>query len=117
MNPGIACQAPRHTRHVALSATDTSQNAGLREVENYICGAHRTHASAANHEAETLKTITTPKGKRMTVGQYLALRRAQEMRNYTGLALDCEHGHGGCACWLGGPCSDDMSPPKESDTP
>ena len=49
--------------------------------------------------------IETPKGKRMTARQYLALRRAHAMKNYTGLALDCEEGHAGCACWLGGPCT------------
>lgn len=52
------------------------------------------------------KPIRTPRGRRMTVRQYLALHAATSARN--GWAPACEHGHFDCAAWDGGPCADEL---------
>ncbi len=44
--------------------------------------------------------LATPKGKRVTVAQFLNLAERNEQT--------CEHGHMGCSAWDNGPCSDEV---------
>lgn len=54
----------------------------------------------------TTPTIRTPKGKRLSFKQYVALTEArQSSRNGADV---CEHGHFECAAWHHGPCSDEI---------
>jgi len=50
-----------------------------------------------------MTTIRSPRGKRLTARQYVALHRALMGRH--GDTPDCEEGHFGCAVWENGPCS------------
>jgi hypothetical protein len=51
--------------------------------------------------------IRTPKGKFVTVKQYVALANRNDQ--------PCEHGHFGCAAWEHGPCSDELLSALEGD--
>lgn len=53
------------------------------------------------------RDIRTPKGKRMTPRQYLALKAAQDGRE-TWIDYPCAEGHFGCAAWEHGPCSAEL---------
>lgn len=57
-----------------------------------------------------MKTITTPKGKRLSDKQYVALRSAisYNPNNNRERDTECEHGHFECAVWKGGPCFDEV---------
>lgn len=55
--------------------------------------------------------IKTPNGRRMSVKQYIALHAAQLARSADGTAA-CEYGHFDCACWEGGPCTDELGGPE-----
>ncbi len=50
--------------------------------------------------------IATPRGKRMTRLQYLALYRAKSAREEE--PPPCTYGHYGCAVWADGPCFDEQ---------
>ena len=50
--------------------------------------------------------IRTPRGKFITVNQYVALAGRNDQ--------PCEHGHFGCAAWNHGPCSDELLSAQES---
>lgn len=56
-------------------------------------------------------TIFTPKGKKMSPGQYLALHQARFTRE--GTAPACKYGHFDCAAWEDGPCSDELRTQQE----
>ena len=50
--------------------------------------------------------VRTPRGKHVSVKQYVALANKHE--------LPCEHGHLSCAAWAHGPCSDELLSALES---
>ena len=52
-----------------------------------------------------MKVIITPRGRKMSPAQYIALVHAQLVRD---ASIDCVNGHVSCAAWLGGPCSDEL---------
>ena len=49
--------------------------------------------------------VRTPKGKLLTVEQYVALANRNEQ--------PCEHGHLSCAAWEHGPCMDELLSQQE----
>ena len=51
--------------------------------------------------------IRTPRGRRISVGSYVALANRNEQV--------CEHGHFSCAAWDHGPCSDELLSAIEAD--
>ena len=51
--------------------------------------------------------ILTPRKKRITVRQYLALRNCRFWSPVG--ASPCEHGHYDCAAWEHGPCSQELA--------
>jgi len=53
------------------------------------------------------KSIKTPRGKLMSVPQYLSLTMARSAATQGG-GPACEHGHFDCAAWEGGPCADEL---------
>jgi hypothetical protein len=58
-------------------------------------------------KASRTATLKTPKGKTITVGQYIALAE----RN----GQPCEHEHLTCAAWDHGPCSDELASQQETE--
>lgn len=56
--------------------------------------------------------IVTPKGRRITVAQYLNLQEGLNRRT-NGEAPPCEAGHYACALWVGGPCAAELAGDRE----
>jgi hypothetical protein len=61
---------------------------------------------------KTTKTFRTPRGKNVTVAQYLA---SQRRLSYADKASECEYGHDGCAAWDRGPCLNEILCEQEAE--
>jgi hypothetical protein len=53
------------------------------------------------------RRIRTPRGRYVTVGQYITLANRNE--------CSCEYGHIGDAAWQGGPCMDELLSEQEAE--